>query len=132
MRQFEVNTQRRICTVDITHQVRQAVRDIGLESGAVLVYVPHTTAAVTINEGADPAVQEDILAKLTELVPHGAKYNHLEGNADAHIKSTLVGVSIVIPVEAGNLHLGTWQKVFFCDFDGPRTRKVFVVALPGK
>jgi secondary thiamine-phosphate synthase enzyme len=88
--------------------------------------IPHTTAGITINEGADPAVCYDIIERLDELVPRGYKYRHLEGNADSHIKSTIVGTSISIIVDKGRLILGTWQRIFFCEFDGPRTRKVYI------
>ena len=131
MKHFEINTPRRTCTIDITSQVRRAVTESGLAEGAVLVYIPHTTAAVTVNEGADPDVQRDIISKLADLIPHGGNYRHLEGNSDAHIKSTLVGVDQLVPVSEGALVLGTWQKIFFCEFDGPRKRRYYVVGIPG-
>ncbi|RKZ30644.1 YjbQ family protein [bacterium] len=131
MLMFEIKTPRRVCTLDITPRVSQAVENIGLTEGAAMVYVPHTTAAVTINEGADFDVQRDILTTISKLIPRGGDYSHLEGNADAHIKSTLVGVSVLVPVSRGSLILGTWQKVFFCEFDGPRARKFYVIGLPG-
>jgi secondary thiamine-phosphate synthase enzyme len=94
------------------------------------VYVPHTTAAVTINENADSSVKRDIISKLSQLIPENDNYTHLEGNSDAHVKSSLVGVNVVIPVDSGDLVLGTWQGIYFCEFDGPRTRK-FVVQIVG-
>jgi len=112
--------------VDITRSVAEQVTASGISEGLCVVYVPHTTAGVTINEGADPAVCEDIVRKLGELVPAGDRYRHLEGNADSHVKATLVGSSVTVLVEGGNLVLGTWQKIFFCEFDGPRTRRVYV------
>ncbi len=108
----------------MTSDIQDVVRSSGVEQGYCLVYVPHTTAGVTINESADPAVKADILMVLNEMVPWKADYRHMEGNSPAHVKSTLVGTSELIPIEAGRLSLGTWQGVFFCEFDGPRTRKV--------
>ena len=110
--------------VDITSEVEQAVRASGLREGWCLLYVPHTTAAVTINESADPAVRADILMVLNDVIPWKANYRHLEGNSPAHIKSTLVGASEIVAVQKGRLVLGTWQGIFFCEFDGPRTRKI--------
>lgn len=121
-----VRTPSRTSFVNITRDVERAVADLGIDNGAVLVYVPHTTAAVTINESADPDVVVDIQAKLSDLVPLEGRYRHSEGNSDAHVKSSLVGCSETLLVEDGSLALGTWQGVFFCEFDGPRTRKVIV------
>ena len=123
---IKVRTGARAEMVDITPSVRQAVSKAGIIDGVCLVYVPHTTAGITINEGADPAVCTDMLRKLGELVPQGDRYRHLEGNADSHIKASLMGSSVNIMVENGRLVLGTWQKVFFCEFDGPRSRNVYV------
>jgi secondary thiamine-phosphate synthase enzyme len=110
--------------VDITHEVQKTVEASGIQDGLCFIYVPHTTAAVTINESADPSVKEDILMILNRMVPWEAEYRHLEGNSPAHIKSTLTGASELVAVEKGRLVLGTWQGIFFCEFDGPRTRKV--------
>jgi secondary thiamine-phosphate synthase enzyme len=110
--------------VDITSEVEQAVSASGIRDGWCLLYVPHTTAAVTINESADPSVRADILMVLNDIVPWKANYRHLEGNSPAHIKATLVGASEIIAVEKGRLVLGTWQGIFFCEFDGPRARKI--------
>ncbi len=110
--------------VDITSEVEQAVSASGIGDGWCMLYVPHTTAAVTINESADPAVRADILMVLNDVIPWKAAYRHLEGNSPAHIKSSLVGASEIIAVEKGRLVLGTWQGIFFCEFDGPRTRKI--------
>ncbi|MCR4402527.1 MAG: secondary thiamine-phosphate synthase enzyme YjbQ [Firmicutes bacterium] len=115
--------------VDITADVRRLVRESGVERGVCLVYVPHTTAGVTVNESADPDVARDILEALTRMVPRHGAYRHAEGNAAAHIRATLVGSSATIPVEGGDLALGTWQGVFFCEFDGPRSRRVNVRVL---
>jgi secondary thiamine-phosphate synthase enzyme len=112
--------------VDITQQVRLVVRESGVKSGICRVFVPHTTAAVTINENADPNVRRDILDLLERVAPTGGTYLHTEGNSHAHIKSTLVGSSVTVFVEAGRLVLGTWQSIFLCEFDGPRTRNVMV------
>lgn len=112
--------------IDITGPVREMVRQAGAKDGLCFVYVPHTTAGVTINEGADPDVCKDILDRLEFLVPRNAGYRHAEGNADSHIKASLMGSSVTVLVEKGSLVLGTWQKIFLCEFDGPRTRKVFV------
>ena len=116
--------------IDITQTLRQLVRESGVARGTCLVYVPHTTAAVTINENADPAVKIDILNVLERLAPATGSYLHKEGNAHAHIKASLVGSSVAVFVEAGQLVLGTWQAVFLCEFDGPRTRNVFVRVSP--
>jgi len=121
-----VKTRTRIEMIDITASVGDAVSKHGTQDGMCVVYVPHTTAGITINEGADPAVCRDILTKLNELVPAGAGYRHLEGNADSHIKASLMGSSVLVLIENARLVLGTWQKIFFCEFDGPRTRKVLV------
>jgi secondary thiamine-phosphate synthase enzyme len=124
-----VSTQRRVEFVDVTGMVEKVVRQSGCQSGACLAYVPHTTAAVTINENADPSVHRDIQAMLGKLVPELGEYRHSEGNSDAHVKASLVGASQLIPVEEGRLALGTWQGVYFCEFDGPRTRRLVVQLL---
>jgi secondary thiamine-phosphate synthase enzyme len=126
---LSVRTRSRTGLVDITGDVRRAVAELGVTDGAVLVYVPHTTAAVTINEGADPDVARDIGVTLSDLVPKSGDYRHAEGNSDAHVKSSLVGCSEIVLVRGGELVLGTWQGVFFCEFDGPRTRNVIVGTL---
>ena len=121
-----LKTTTRSDMVDITTSVQREVDRAGVKDGLCIVYIPHTTAGVTINEGADPAVCQDILGKLTELVPRDPGYRHMEGNADSHVKASLRGSSVVLPVEGGGLALGTWQKIFFCEFDGPRSRRVYV------
>lgn len=125
---FELSTSRRCELVDVTAQVQEAVRAAGLESGLVTVYCPHTTAAITINENADPDVRRDLLFALERMVPNEG-FHHGEGNSDAHTKSSLVGASATVIVEGGQLQLGTWQSVFFCEFDGPRRRSVWVQTL---
>jgi secondary thiamine-phosphate synthase enzyme len=123
---INVKTNKRIDMVDITSSVEKEVSKSGITDGLCVVYVPHTTAGVTINEGADPAVCRDILNKLNEMVPPDAGYHHTEGNSDSHIKASLTGSSVSIILEKGNLVMGTWQRIFFCEFDGPRSRKVFI------
>jgi len=118
--------------VDITADINGLVRKSGIDQGLCLLYVPHTTAAVTINESADPSVKADILMILNQIVPWKASYRHLEGNSPAHVKSTLVGPSETIAIENGTLVLGTWQGIFFCEFDGPRTRKIHVRIIEGR
>ena len=126
MKTFKVKTHSRAEFVDVTGTVQRAVAQSGVSDGMCYVYVPHTTAGITINESADPAVQADILDKLEELAPRSPRYRHMEGNADSHIKASLMGSSAVIPVESGRLTLGTWQAIYFCEFDGPRSRSLLV------
>jgi secondary thiamine-phosphate synthase enzyme len=117
--------------IDITAQVRSILRKCRIESGFCFVFVPHTTAAVTINENADPDVPRDILAQLDKTIPLHGDYLHSEGNSAAHIKASLFGASETVLVDGGSLVLGTWQSIFFCEFDGPRTRQVCVRIVPG-
>ena len=121
---FSVATGARMEFVDITGQVQKSVTDAGIKDGICYVYNPHTTAGLTINEGADPAVRDDIVAVLKRIIPHDYPYRHMEGNSPAHIMASLMGSSVTVLVENGRLVLGTWQKIFFCEFDGPRSRKV--------
>ncbi len=127
---LNIKTTSRTEFVDITAKVQEAIGSAGLTEGLCMLYVPHTTAAITINESADPSVKSDILMVLNEVVPWEAQYRHGEGNSPAHVKSTLVGASELIAVEKGRLVLGTWQGIFFCEFDGPRTRRVQVKVIP--
>jgi secondary thiamine-phosphate synthase enzyme len=122
---FSLTTSRQMEFIDITAQVAQAVSESGRQDGLCCVYNPHTTAGLTINEGADPAVQEDIQAVLRRMVPLDYPYRHLEGNSPAHLMASLVGSSVTVIFEGGRLCLGSWQKIFFCEFDGPRSRQVF-------
>ncbi len=131
MKSFSVSSRTATEFIDITREVRGIVRESGTEEGACLVFVPHTTAGVTVNEAADPAVQRDILMELNRIVPFDDGYRHGEGNSAAHIKATVTGSSVTVPVSAGDLALGTWQGIYFCEFDGPRGRKVFVQILKG-
>jgi len=125
VKEIRISTTSRTELLDITGEVQKAVAESGVRDGVCHVYVPHTTAGITINENADPSVRQDILAELNKIVPLQDNYKHLEGNAAAHIKASLVGSSVAILVEAGKLALGTWQGIFFCEFDGPRSRRVF-------
>ncbi len=134
MTSFEVATTAHSQMVDVTERVRTIVRASGVRDGACLVFVPHTTAAVTVQENADPAVQRDLLAGLAQVVPDvlpGGGFQHREGNSPAHVKATMVGNSLTVPVEGGELMLGTWQAIYLCEFDGPRTRQVLVKLLRG-
>jgi len=122
---FRISTSKRNQMIDITDQVSSAVSQAGIVNGDVIVYCPHTTAAIIINENADPSVPHDILLTLAELIPHyRPDYRHSEGNSDAHCKSSIVGCSKQILIKDKSLELGTWQGIFFCEFDGPRSRKV--------
>jgi secondary thiamine-phosphate synthase enzyme len=124
--QFLVKTGSNVQFINITNQVKKIVSESGIKNGLCVVYIPHTTAAVTINESADPAVISDITKEINKIVPFSDGYRHMEGNSAAHIKSSLFGVSSQIPLVDGHLLLGTWQGIFFCEFDGPRNRKVHV------
>lgn len=126
MAEIMVKTQERIQLVDITDKLRSIIQKENIGDGILHVYCPHTTAAITVNENADPSVQRDIINSLSRLIPHQADYHHTEGNADAHIKASLIGSSQTLLIENNAVMLGTWQGVFFCEFDGPRTRKVWV------
>ena len=123
---MNVLSKKRVELIDITSQVRNIVKRSGVMEGVCYVYVPHTTAAVTINENADPSVIHDIQNCLNKLVPSGGPYSHAEGNSDAHIKTSFIGCSKNILITKGDLVLGTWQGIFFCEFDGPRNRKVHI------
>jgi secondary thiamine-phosphate synthase enzyme len=124
-----IRTTRREELVNVTEHVEAAVARSGIREGVAVVWVPHTTAGVTVNEGADPSVARDLLAALSRLAPVSSAWEHREGNSDAHVKATLVGSSVTIPVHDGALALGTWQAVFFCEFDGPRQRRLAVSML---
>lgn len=126
IRQFRVKTNSRTEFVDITQAVQRVVAESGIRSGVCYVYVPHTTSAVTINENSDPNVGRDILKELNKIIPFDDNYGHSEGNSAAHIKSSIIGVSESVLIEEGRLALGTWQALFFCEFDGPRDRRVMV------
>lgn len=123
---ISVNTHNRTEMLDITAEIQQVVEESNQKEGLCCIFVPHTTAAITINENADPSVLEDILQELGKVIPFKNNYRHLEGNSAAHIKSSLMGSSISVIIEKGQLKLGTWQGICFCEFDGPRTRKVWI------
>ena len=127
---LELPTTKKVQTVNITQRIRAEVKASGVENGLCTIYIPHTTAAVTINENTDPDVQTDILNALERAVPTSAQYyKHEEGNAHAHAKAAVIGSSETIPVQGGKLLLGTWQAIYFCEFDGPRNRKFLVTVV---
>jgi len=130
VRTIEIQTKRRTQMINITTRIQQEIRESGLAEGLCCVYVPHTTAGVFINEGADPSVMEDVEDTFDRLVPWTGPYRHTEGNAAAHVKSTLVGESVTVLVQNGALRLGTWQAIFFAEFDGPRRRTVWIGTVP--
>ena len=127
---LNLETRHREELANITQRVQDLVNQQGAQNGALLVFCPHTTAGLTINEGADPDVKRDILLALQRLVPLQGDYRHAEGNSDAHIKASLMGSSVLIPIQNGRLQLGTWQAIYFCEFDGPRSRKITLQFLP--
>jgi secondary thiamine-phosphate synthase enzyme len=126
MGEINVRTNSPVEMMDITASVQAAVDEKNVRTGYCIVFTPHTTAAVTINENADPDVPLDIINALEKAVPHNVHYRHSEGNSPAHVKSSLVGASETVLIENGRLVLGTWQSVFFCEFDGPRSRRVII------
>ena len=128
---FQVKTSKQTEFIDITHSVQEAVKKTGVAEGICFIFIPHTTAAVTINENADPSVSLDIIMELNKVVLFQDRYQHLEGNSPAHIKASLIGCSQTVFVESGELALGTWQGIFFCEFDGPRNRNVYVKVISG-
>lgn len=126
---IEIGTKKREEIIDLTREVSRLVAAAGREEGLCLVYVPHTTAGVTINENADPDVKADILMTLGKMVPDALPFAHAEGNSPAHVKASLVGSSVSVIIAEGRLRLGTWQGIYFCEFDGPRTRQVWVTVV---
>ena len=132
MERFSVHTTDQTSMVSITRQGNDAIKKSGITNGMCYVFIPHTTAAVTINESADPDVVEDMVMELNKVVPFQDRYLHSEGNSAAHIKTSLVGTSECIFIENGRLMLGTWQGIFLCEFDGPRTRQVWVKTIPSE
>lgn len=126
LKELNIKTGARTEFKDISSQIQKVIRESGIEKGICYIYVPHTTAGIIINEGADPSVQRDIQKTLEKLIPFKGDYSHAEGNSPAHIKSVLTGTSQSIIIDGGKLLLGTWQSVFFCEFDGPRSRRVIV------
>ncbi len=126
MDSLKIKSTSRTELIDITGMIQKQIEERGVTDGVVTVYVPHTTAGITINEGADPAVKSDILKVLNDVIPWEFGYRHMEGNSPAHIKTSIIGSSVQVIVEKGRLMLGTWQRIFFCEFDGPRSRKVWI------
>ncbi len=129
MKSFSVKTSSDVEFIDITGRVKDIVSASEVSEGICLVYVPHTTAGITINEAADPSVKQDMIMELNKIVPFSDSYRHREGNSAAHIKTTLTGSSVQLPIAGGNLVTGTWQGIYLCEFDGPRTRNVSVQVL---
>jgi len=127
--EFEISTRVKEEFIDLTSKVSKIIEDSVIRTGICTVFVPHTTAGVTINENADPSVQSDILNTLKTMVPDTLPYTHMEGNSPAHVKASLMGSSVQIMINNGRLVLGTWQGIYFCEFDGPRTRKVYISAV---
>jgi secondary thiamine-phosphate synthase enzyme len=126
MEKFSIRTTGQFQLLDITSHIQKIIADSRLKNGVCYVFIPHTTAAVTINENADPDVKADILMEINKIIPFSDSYHHMEGNSAAHIKASLIGNSETIFIENGHLRLGTWQGVYFCEFDGPRSREVWV------
>ncbi len=126
---LEIDTHTHSCLLDITGQVERVVRQKGIEEGICCIFVPHTTAGITINENADPSVRADLLQGLDRMAPWSAGYSHVEGNSGAHIKASLMGSSQTVIISRGRLQLGTWQGIFLAEFDGPRSRQVWVQAV---
>ena len=129
---FEVRTRVREELCDVTPRVREAVRALGVRNGILVVSSPHTTAGLTVNENADPDVKTDLLHGLARLIPRNGDWRHYEGNSDAHLKTALVGTSVTLPIRDGDVLLGTWQAIYFAEFDGPRTRHFDVTVMPGE
>jgi len=130
MEVMQISTRERLELVNITGAVQKLVRDKGWTEGALVLWCPHTTGAVTVNESADPDVVRDIVVNMAKLVPHTGDYRHMEGNSDAHIKTSLFGPGQTLIVSGGQVQLGTWQGIFFCEWDGPRSRKLWLQFLP--
>ena len=131
MKIIDVQTEGRSSLIDITGLVNEEVRKAGVDKGICYIFIPHTTAGVTINEAADPDVRKDLGTVLEKLVPWNDSYRHLKGNSAAHVKATLTGSSEMVLIHQGRLALGTWQGIFFCEFDGPRNRQIWVKVVPG-
>jgi len=126
---FSIQTQSQTEFLDLTHQIQTIVSEHRIQNGLCQIFIPHTTAGITINENADPNVRQDMIMELNKVIPFNDHYRHMEGNSAAHIKSSLMGVSLSLIIDQGRLILGTWQGIYFCEFDGPRQRKVWVKLL---
>jgi len=131
MVKLDVRTNSQTQFIDITKEIQQAVSKSGVKSGMCQIFIPHTTAGVTINENADPSVTRDILMELNKVIPFNDSYHHQEGNSAAHIKSSLVGCSLAVIIDGGQIQLGTWQGIYFCEFDGPRSRRMWLKIISG-
>lgn len=131
MVKLDVRTNSQTQFIDITQEVQQAISKSGIKSGICQIFIPHTTAGVTINENADPSVTRDILMELNKVIPFSDGYHHQEGNSAAHIKSSLVGCSLAVIIDGGQIQLGTWQGIYFCEFDGPRSRRLWLKIISG-
>jgi secondary thiamine-phosphate synthase enzyme len=128
---LDVRTNSQTQFIDITQEIQQAVNKSGVKSGICQIFIPHTTAGITINENADPSVTRDILMELNKVIPFSDSYHHQEGNSAAHIKSSLVGCSLAVIIDGGQIQLGTWQGIYFCEFDGPRSRRLWLKIISG-
>jgi len=126
LKEIAIRTEMQTQILDITVQVQNIIKESGISNGLCCVFIPHTTAGITINENADPSVKQDIVMELNKIIPLNDSYSHLEGNSAAHIKASIVGSSVNVPIENGSLLLGTWQGICFCEFDGPRQRRFYV------
>jgi len=126
MRELKISSRRRNEMIDITNDVQKIITEEQIKEGLAIVYVPHTTAGITINEGADPSVQRDIIKTLNKIIPENGDYHHMEGNSDAHIKASLIGSSVTVLIENNKLVLGTWQSIYFYECDGPRNRRIYL------
>jgi len=126
MKKIKLSTLHRIQLIDITHKIQKLIKEEKINSGIIVIYSPHTTAGITINENADPDVQKDIISFLNKTIPQDPSFHHIEGNSDAHIKGSLTNFSQTFIIENGKIQLGTWQAVYFCEFDGPRQREVWI------
>lgn len=132
MKELHISSNQRNQMIDITTNIQHVIKEEKINDGFVILYIPHTTAGITINEGADPSVQQDIIETLQKLIPAHTNYKHMEGNSDAHIKASLLGSSVTVIVTKGTLILGTWQRIFFYEGDGPRNRTVYVYTSKNK
>ena len=130
MKTIQINSQQKVELIDVTADIRAVLKTMDIKDGNLYLYVPHTTAAVTLNENADPDVTRDMIMELNKIVPFADDYHHLEGNSAAHLKSSLIGVSELIPLKNGQPVLGTWQGIYFCEFDGPRQRQLQLKVIP--
>lgn len=126
MHEIKITTTKRNEMIDITYEIQKIVNEEKIQNGIIVVYIPHTTAGITINEGADPSVQRDIIKTLNKIIPKNGDYHHMEGNSDAHIKASLIGSSVTVLIENNKLVLGTWQSIYFYEYDGPRDRTIYL------